>query len=302
MLKETVMQLDSGRIYRKYEILFRSLTDLEGYLKSDPKVNGSVFPSQKSIYMPESFAGAPLKTAIQYCHGGYEYGFSTFLALKKEFDQVSLKKANYRRSIPDFVGARPHIPNFIAGTPKTMARLDRATERKFVRVFINLAYSGNTTEGQIRHRGILTLNLVNLLEQHHIGVDLYAFEASYLGQEIFLAEVKLKKPGEVINVGRCYYPLCGKEFVRRVMVRVKESMPFRGDWGVGYGGVLPEKLFRLCVNVGKNDVVIGSPADMGIQGEDIFRDADTFFSKLNLSKEIYVPKYVDLTGVNYGKS
>ena len=235
---------DENRTYKLYRVDFHSLTDLELWLASDPPVNEKVFPSQKSVYMPVKFAGAPLEEAIRYCHGGYDKEFQLFIQLKKEIEKANVKLVRVRRSAPAVVGSRPNVPNFVAGTPKTMYRLDKVEEKKFVDIVINLAYSGETREAQIRNRGILTLNLINLFEQNNIGVNLYAFEASYYMNEIFIAEIQLKQPGEVLNVGKCYYPLCGKEFIRRVLVRVKESMPFHQKWGIGYGGVLPEELLR----------------------------------------------------------
>ena len=284
---------DDNNLYNVYRIDFHSLTELELYLKSDPPVNERIFPSQKSLYMPEKFAGAPLEQAIAYCHGGYAEGFPLFMQLKKDLEKTNVKAQNVRRSVPAIVGSRPNVPNFVAGTPKTMYRLDKAKEKKFIDVYINLAYSGDTTEQEIRHRGILTLNLISLFEQHSIGVNLYAFEASSLYNEIFIADIQLKKPGEVLNVGKCYYPLCGKEFIRRLLVRVKESMPFHEKWGVGYGGVLPEKLVRKCLNIGEDKILIQSPHEIGIRGRNLYRDADAFFEYLHLTKEIKVPKYSD---------
>ena len=286
----SIMEEDNRR-YKIFRKDFHSLTELELYLQSDPEVNSAVFPSKKSEYMPESFAGAPLDQAIRYCHGGYEKGFKVFLQLKKELERANVKANHFRRSVASVVGSRPNVPNFVAGTPKTMFRLDRAKERKFIDVYVNLAYSGETTEEQIRNRGILILNVISLFEQNEIGVNLYAFEASYLQDEIFIADVRLKKPGETLNVGKCYYPFCGKEFVRRVLVRVKESMPFQGKWGLGYGSVLPEDLVRKCMGINEEKLLIQSPQEIGIKGEDLYEDADIFFDELNLSDEIKVPRY-----------
>lgn len=291
-VKQVIFEEDD----KKYKILrvdFHSLTELELYLSGNPKVNQSVFPSQKSIYMPEDFAGAPLEEAIRYCHGGYDNGLELFVKLKKELEGANEKTVNLRHSVPSVVGSRPHVPNFVAGTPKTMFRLDRAKEKKFMDIYINLAYSGATTQEQIRNRGILTLNMINLFEQNNIGVNLYAFEASYLHDEIFIADIQLKKPGQVLNVGKCYYPLCGREFVRRVLVRVKESMPFQEKWGVGYGSVLPEELLRKCMKIGEGKILVQSPLEIGLRGKSIYEDADIFFAHLKLSDEITVPKYME---------
>lgn len=290
----TVTWLNLDRKYKIFRIDFYSLTELELYLQNNPKVNERVFPSQKSIYLPEAFAGAPLDQAIRYCHGGYVEGFPQFLQLKKELERVNFKRQDFRRSVPAIVGSRPNVPNFLAGTPKTMFRLDRVKEKKFIDVYVNLAYSGETTEAQIRNRGILVLNMISLLEQNGYGIHFIAFEASFVQDEIFIAEIRLKKPGETLNIGKCYYPLCGKEFIRRVLGRVKESMPFHAKWGLGYGGVLPQELVRKCMGIGDRAFLIRSPLEIGLRGNDIYEDACIFFDDLELSSEIKVPQYANV--------
>ncbi len=277
--------------YSIYRMDFHSLTELELFLEHEPAVNHSIFPTQKSIVMPEEFAGEPLENAIRYCHGGYGNGFDLFLKAKKDLEYANIRYESFRRSIPSVVGSRPHVPNFVAGTPKTMYRLDRVKEVKFIDLYINLVYSGSTTQEQIINRGILTLNLISLFEQQKIAVNLYAFEASYLESEIFIADIKLKKPGQPLNTGKCYYPLCGKEFIRRLLARVKESMPFNQNWGRGYGSVLPYDLLKKCIKINDDTILIRSPLEMGLKGKNIYEDADIFFEQLNLSKKIQLPKY-----------
>ena len=279
---------DDTKAYRVYNADFRSLTELELFLRNSPEINTACFPSQKSLTLPEEFAGAPLDEAINYCHGGYSAGLPMFLELKKELEASNVKYLNVRRSVPAVVGSRPHVPNFVAGTPKTMWRLDRAESKTFIDVYINLVYSSATTEAQIRNRGILTLNLINLFEQSNMAVNLYVFEASMQKDEIFMANIQLKKPGQVLNVGKCYYPLCGKEFIRRLMLRVKESMPFRQNWSMGYGSGLPLPLLRKLLKISDSKILIGAPAEMGLKGRDIFEDADIFFKNLKLSDNILV--------------
>lgn len=291
MANAPFIRIDRDEKFKIYRIYFKSLSELENYLKGDPEVNREVFKTQKSIYLPEDFAGEPLSNAINYCHGGYEKGLGVFMRLKKELESVNILKTNYRRSVPAVVGSRPHVPNFVAGTPKTMWRLDKAKEKKFIDVYINLAYSGENTDSQIRNRGILTLNLISLFENNDIGVNLHAFEASYNYEELFIADVKLKRPDEIINVGKCYYPLCGKEFIRRLLVRVKESMPFMEKWGIGYGAVLPEPLIRRYMEIDDKKLLILSPDEMGIKGKDIYEDANAFFEHLNLTDKIAIPNY-----------
>lgn len=275
-----------------YRMRFKSLNELERYLKTNPAVNDKVFRSQKSIFMPQDFAGEPLEAAIDYCHGGYEKNLNVFMKLKKEIDSANVKFAAGRKTVASVVGSRPNVVNFVAGAPKTMYRMERVKEKKFVDIYMNIAYSGHTTEEQVINRGILTLNLVNVLESHDIGVNLHVFEACYVEKEILITEVVLKKPGEMLNISKCYFPMCGKEFLRRVLLRAKESVPFLGlNWGISYGAVLDEERTRKYMKIKDDQIMILSPQAMGIRGKNIYEDADSFISKLNLGKEITFPTY-----------
>lgn len=195
-----------------YRMKFNSLYELERYLKDDPQVNTSIFKSQKSEYLPEDFAGEDLKRSIEYCHGGYLKGFDKFMELKRKLDAVNKKALSSRKTTNSYVGSRPNVVSFVAGAPKSMYRMERVGEKQFVDIYMNLVYSGETTDDQILNRGILTLNLINVLENAGLGVNLYVFEASHLYDEIFIAEIKLKRAGEITNIGQCYYPMCGKEY------------------------------------------------------------------------------------------
>ena len=275
-----------------YKADFKNLSTLEMFLSSNPAVNTNVFFSQKSIDGAEQFAGAPLDKAIQYCIGGYDKDFEMFARLKSDIEKVNIKFENSRQTRRAVVGSRPNVPAFIAGSPKAMYKLDRAREKKFITIYMNLAYANNTTGEQIRNRGILILNLVKLLEAHDYGVNLKVFEACHVGNEAFCASIGLKQPGELLSVKKCYYPLCGKEFVRRVMTRLKESVPFKENWHMSYGQVMNEKQTRVIMGIPEDAILINSPGEMGITGENVYADADAFFCKINLDKEIVVPEYL----------
>ena len=61
---------------------------------------------------------------------------------------------------------------------------------------------------------------------------------------------------------------------------------------MSYGQLLSDKHSRVIMDIPSDAIVIGSPAEMDIRGEDIYEDADRFLEKLNLNKEIVVPSYV----------
>lgn len=277
-----------------YKMNFKSLSGLHLFLTGNPVVNNNVFYTQRSIKGSEKFAGAPLEEAIGYLIGGYLKDFSMFVKLKKEIDSVNVKYEAKRKVRTAVVGSRPNVPAFIAGAPKTMYRMDRAKEKKFIDIYINLAYDNNTTEVQVRNRGILILNLVKLLENNDYGVNLKVFEACMVENEAFCATVGLKQPGELLNEKKCYFPMCGKEFLRRILARVKESVPFKENWHMSYGQVLSESQTRLIMDIPEDAILIDAPDKMGIKGEDIYEDADAFLEKINLDKEIAVPHYAKM--------
>ncbi len=271
---------------------FSSLSQLHLFLISDPPINSDVFYSKNSLNSSEEFAGAPLDVAIDYCIGGYEKDFSLFVKMKKDIDRVNVRVFHPRKVFPSVVGSRPNVPAFVAGAPKSMYRMERVQQKKFITIYMNLAYTSGTTEAQIRNRGILTLNLIKILEHNNYGVNFKVFEACHVENEIFAASIGLKKTGELLNVKKCYYPLCGREFLRRVLSRVKESMPFKERWNMSYGLLLSDTQTRNIMSIPEDAIIIGPPSEMGIAGNDIYEDADAFWEKLHLSEEIIVPHYM----------
>ena len=274
-----------------YDVLFHSVGDIQLFLRTDPDRNREVFQSYTSELESERTAGVPLEQAIDYCLGGYEEKFDQFLQLGQQLENVNKRFVAQKRTETTFVGQRPNVPAYIAGAPKNMYRTVRSEEKKQINVFMNVTYRLNTTPEQIQHRGIISLNMIRMLEQNGYIVNFRLFECCAVHNEVFLCEVVLKKPGENLNPRLCYYPMCGKSFLRRVLARIKESMPFEENWQLGYGNILPEQLIKKLVGIGEDDIYIGSPEELHIAGKNIYQDADAFLKKLNLSDRIVIPTY-----------
>ena len=274
-----------------YSMFFDSMGELESFLTSDPPLNKKSFYNQMSEMADVRFAGPSLKQSIAFCLGGYEEGYESFMQLSKRLETINRQTFRQRKTITSFVGGRPNVPAYIAGAPKTMYRQERVAEKKLIHVFMNISYSKSTTEAQIRNRGILTLNLIRVLEQNDYLVDFRVFEGCYEYDEYFVCETVLKKPGQKLDSARCYYPMCGKSFLRRIMSRIKESMPFEYSWGMTYGKVADEKMSKQLMDIGEDSIYIGTPQSMGINGEDIYRDADAFLLRIGLKDKIKVPMY-----------
>lgn len=274
-----------------YDLYFGSISEVEVFLSSDPTVNTRIFASQASVNAPEAFAGPPLEDAIAYCVGGYDEDYTRFLELSGLLTSADRLKAPSRCVEPSFVGHRPNVPAYIADAPKNMYRNKRVSEKKVINVFMQVTFDKSTTDTQILHRGILTLNLIRLLEENGYIVRFRVFEVCTVYNEIFKCEIVLKQTAEKLDPRKCYYPMCGKAFVRRVLSRIKESVPFRENWHMSYGIVAPEKFTKSIINVGPNDIYIGTPKEMGIVGLDLYADANAFLSAAHLSDNIRVPHY-----------
>lgn len=275
-----------------YDVVFNSVSEIQLFLGQNPPINNDVFTIIKSETADEAFAGPPLSDAIRYCVMGYQENYDQFLELEKKLESVNKARENARKVEASFVGHRPNVPAYIAGAPKTMYRTQREQEKKIINLYMNVTYDAKVTDEQIRHRGIVALNLVRLLELNGYIVNFRLFEICMVGNEAFCCEVVLKKPGEKLNTRMCYYPMCGKGFVRRVLSRIKESMPFNENWGLSYGTVLKEDYARILMEIEDKDIYIGSPTEMNIKGENIFEDADAMVEKLGIDKYVVIPKYM----------
>lgn len=279
------------KLMKIYSASFKSLSDMHMYILSDPEVNSKIFYKQHSIAGQTEFAGEPFEKAVDYLIGGFTGNYDIALKMQRELEKTVLIKESSRKRERAMAGSHPNVPAYIAGVPKAMYKLRRAQEKKFVSIWFNIAYPALTAEKAIINRGALTLSLINVLESHGIGVDLRVFNACYSRGEIFISEIRLKSPSESINGKKCFYPMCSRLFLRRIIFRIMESMPFEEtEWYPNYGEPLTEEQFRSIFGISDSDIVISSPMHMGVEGDDIKLDSDRFFKKIELKKYIEIYK------------
>lgn len=279
-----------GTIY-KYN--FSNLTDLYEYLKSNPRINKNVFKMQASINGNAKLAGEPLPQAIEYLKGGYKVNFEKFaIDVKKvgrmknayeDEDSVRLERCIH--------GGVYLSPLVAAGVPDCMARYTSDTDPKRVTIYFQLAYPHYTTANQVFNRGVATINLVRLLEEKGYLVDLKVFELSKCINEYVEVTVNLKRVDEFLNISKCYYPLVGKEFLRRLLFRILESSPVTEDWGRGYGRAVTSEEIKNFYKLRDKDIIIPAPSELDVQGEDIYADMYNFLTALNLDDEFDLSEF-----------
>ena len=288
------MNLSGLRIYKKdlmkiYRVSFNNMSELYMYLKEEPEVNREIFKKQASISTDVSFAGLSYDWALEYCLGGYTNDYNVALEMQKSLERCVPIKHHSCLYEKAFAGSHPNVPAYIADSPKAMFRRKRDEEKKFCTVYFNLACPVKTTKRAILHRGALALSLIKLLEAEGMGVDLRVFMSVYVQDEIFLFEISLKSPQELLNAKKCFYPLCSREFVRRIVIRVMESVPFRApSWYPNYGMSLSSIQFRRLFDIPDTDYLISTPEEMGITGEKLFTDGANMFENMGLDENIVI--------------
>ena len=99
--------------------------------------------------------------------------------------------------------------------------------------------------------------------------------------------INLKRPGDLfLNIEKCYFPIKAKEFLRRLLFRVLESVPVEDlFWGEGYGKPASIKEMREFFNPNSKDLIISYPSEMGIKGYNIYEDTLNLIKKLKIEDE-----------------
>lgn len=292
-MQEDVIR-ENGRTI--YNLRFANLTDLHDYLVQDPVVNRRVFERQASLSPDFSFYGEPLSKSIEYCISGYREGFENFLVANDKLRETTRELSDNRVLTRTMYGGMPLSALVAAGVPDCMLRYERDTKSVVRNIYFNLAYPAFTSTSRIVNRGLATLYIIQALEAKGEMINFKAFELSECSDETVNIEINLKKPGDLfLDIEKCYFPIKGKEFLRRILFRVLESSPVKNDyWGEGYGSPVNEEGIRNFFNTSSKDLVISYPSEMGIDGENIYDDTITLIERLGLQDEFDIPKIKEL--------
>ncbi len=273
-----------------FQYNFSNLTDLYNYLKSNPKVNSEVFEEQSSIEGTKDYAGEPLEKAIEYLKGGYKNDFEKFAIDVADINRLGYVDFDSRKLKRGLYGGAYLSPLVASGVPDCMIKYERDSTPKYITVYFQLNYNYETTEKQIFNRGIATINLIQLLENNGYIVDLKAFQLSELESEYINIIVNLKEIDEYLNISKCYYPLVSKEFFRRIIFRVFESVPVKNYWGESYGLSAYNDVVRDFYKLKDKDILITEPMQMNITGRNIYQDTINMFKELGLDDKFDLSK------------
>lgn len=290
-MKQTIEKVGNKTVYNLY---FSNLTDLYDYVKSDPPVNRNVFSQQFSLSNNANFAGAPLSDSIEYIMGGYTKDLNNFLDMVGSLNKDYGQQMEIRTLKKGLFGGVPLAPLVAAGVPDCMLRYEIDASPRSINIYYNLFYSWCNGPEQIFNRGVSTLYLIQELQNKNyiVNFNAIALVTSDERDEIVNMVITLKRPEDLfLNIEKCYFPMVGKEFTRRVLFRVLESVPVQNiSWGYGYGSNVSENVIADFYGLKKNEIIIAQPTDMEIKGSSIYEDTISLIEKLNLEKEFNVEK------------
>lgn len=286
---------DLGRKVFKYT--FPSISSLVQYLKDTP-VNMGVFGGYicSEIDTEPEFRGEPLRDTLEHLIYGYNQDYRYFREISKVSDIRFSQEIGEipARSIRSYVGSRVDIPAYVYGSPRNMRRVVRVGQKKIINFYFQLSYPAGTKEEEIVNRGIIAMQLIKALENVGYSINLIGFELDTESlrddREIFYVTINLKDVDLTLNESKCIGPFMRKEFLRRVLFRLLETADVSDYWAVSYGSTLPIKDARNIMNFKDDDIVFGSPKELGIKGSDIYTDFTSTIDHLKLNNEITLRK------------
>lgn len=269
--------------YWVMEYVFYSLTDYIDYLENTP-VNYSGFGTHflQSVDGYYSFCQtSSLDEAKKLCKFGYHEDFDKLMDLKVKLEKFIKLSNNKKKQYNYYVGYAPDVKAYLEGNPLSMLNKTNNVRKK-VDIYMNTSYSAGSSKSAIFNRGAIVLSLIEILEALGFSVDFHLFEMSYSGDMIHYSDYLLKKENERLNPQKLYFPLCHPSWIRRLNFRLVEETPdIRSSWSRGYGSPCKLNIMKKIINLQKNDIVIPTIDELGIDGYDLINDTNAVFSYIN---------------------
>ena len=275
-----------GRDYTIYKARFNTLHSLYTYLTSNPKINSDIFEIIDSDEQDSCFAGRSFNETLDSLvnlDGLDNFEIDDILRLKNNLIKAKSIKTQKYKTVKTVAGGRVNVPAYCAGAPLVYEETHKVSQPKFIKIYVTLSYDKNTTDKQIQNRAIIIANIIKALEHSGYIVDLNSVMLSKVEDEIAYIIVQIKKYNESLNISSFYKTQCNKEFLRRILFRVLETMDFqRRGWGWSYGISCKEEMIRELLDLQKGDILIQEPIKLNIKGDDLMEDFTSVIETLGL--------------------
>lgn len=260
---------------------FDSISEFVDYLISAPIQRGK-FHRLASVESDYEFTQTrSFDEAIELIKFGYHEDFEKLVQLKLKLEKYIKMSKKRNKQFNDYIGYVPDVKAYLEGNPLSM--LNKRNEiRKKVNVYMNTSFYGNTSKEAIFNRGAIVLSLIEILENMGFGVDFHLFEMSTVDSMMHFSDFILKTETERANIQKLYFPLCHPSWIRRLNFRLIEVTPdITYDWSNGYGRPSSLTTIKRVIDLEKNDIIIPTIEELGIQGYNIIDDANSLFDYVN---------------------
>lgn len=274
--------------YKNYMIIhqynFNSLDDFLNELITK-KINKEIFLNPSSVSTDYNFTKTnSFEEAWNLCKYTYDDGYKNFSNLVKH---IQFKFENNSKLINTYkpVGTSASVPRFLYGIPDNMHAKKEVYNKPVINIYYQSSYSYRMNDRMIRTRGILTLALINYLENiKNYSVIFNFVTVCKKNNELVYIRINLKNKDEKLKMKHAYFPIVHPSFLRRLEFRALEIIPnLVNDWNRGYGIPLKYEEIKSFIeedNLEKN-IYISTPEELGIYGENIEDDANRFINRIN---------------------
>lgn len=135
------------------------------------------------------------------------------------------------------VGAVPHVPNFITGTPNSMITTKQVkTRKKVINLFYNAAFDCTVQTDTIIRTAANVMSAIILIEAAGVKVNLYSGCISRKNDQLVSAIVKVKDSKQRLDVLKLCYPMINPSWTRRHFLRFIDVTPkVNSGFAIGHG-------------------------------------------------------------------
>lgn len=279
-----------------YGFSFSGPIDLCEYVRN-ARINTNIFPinsikqfgsdGDDDIHLGGGwYKTKSLEQALKLCEDGWNEGYDFYKSLKSKLE----KRTDKLQVIP----------------------MDKS---KPINILVNLSYCWETSTSAIINRGIIIQNLIRVLENNGYKVNLKTFalnsvkdlgneriDWNYNAQdmrddnrilhetldetdELSCIVITLKEPNKQLDPRRAYFAFCNPSFDRRIIFRVMESSDFKNhNWFGIYGYPCNSDVISHAFTTNRLDIVIPQSSEIGIEGNNIYKDWKQFLKYENLEE------------------
>lgn len=273
-------------MYNVYRAYFSSMYDLYKYLKSNPEINTNVFGTDlASVTGEESFAGKPYSKAVEDLIAPYNERYGSFLSLQKDLANADLGIVDkYIKEYNMEGDGEIDYERLVTQDPNFYVSRKRTYEPNYITLYVQLAYIWSTGANQVWNRAVSISNIVTALEKAGYNVSVEAFAMSKEEDEIACVTLNLKNGDSSLDMVGFYKALCNVEFFRRLVFRVRETLPVTCDWSDGYGQTCSAEMVRDYFKLSEDDLFFDQPARMGVTGSDLYNDFKNIVHMLGIEE------------------